>query len=153
MDFHRRYQHLCPRAETTSRLAQLCSASVQAALSDLDLSLDPCHLDQLLRLLNSFVLVAFGPETSKFWHRQPLGDQTAGPHTQGLCHFCHAFSLHGSCEHLHVAFLHMKLISLQEPQFPKRQRIPCKIPRIFYYQPILAKLRHPLLLLEKALSL
>jgi hypothetical protein len=95
---------------------------MQAALSDLDLSLDPCHLDKLLRLLNSSVLVAYGPEASKFWRRQPLCDQAAAPHTQGLCHFCHAFSLHGSCEHLHVAFLHLKLISLQEPQFPKRQR-------------------------------
>ncbi|CAL1170167.1 unnamed protein product [Cladocopium goreaui] len=27
--------------------------------------------------------------------------QAAAPHTQGLCHFCHAFSLHCSCEHLH----------------------------------------------------
>jgi hypothetical protein len=115
-----------PPAETASRLAQLCNASdaeaMQAALSDLDLSLDPCHLDKLLRLLNSSVLVAYGPEASKFWRRQPLCDQAAAPHTQGLCHFCHAFSLHGSCEHLHVAFLHLKLISLQEPQFPKRQR-------------------------------
>lgn len=113
-------------AETASLLARLCRAtdseSLNNALVDLDLSLSPRHLDKLLRLLNSSVLVAFGTEASKFWRRQPLEGQQTASHTHGLCHFCHEFSVHGSCEHLHVAFLHLKLISLQAAQFPKRQR-------------------------------
>eukprot|EP00435_Cladocopium_sp_Y103_P055477 s46_g18.t1 len=113
-------------ADTAARLAHLCAASdaesLRRALLELDLSLDPFHLDKLLRLFNSSVLVVFGPEASRFWRRQPLDDQPIAPHTQGLCHFCHDFSVHGSCEHLHVAFLHLKLISLQAAEFPKRQR-------------------------------
>ena len=91
-------------------------------LLDLDLSLSPCHLDKLLRLLSSLVLVAFWAEASKFWRCQPLEGQHTASHTQGFCYFCHGFSVHGSCEHLLVAFLHLKLISLQAAEFPKRQR-------------------------------
>ena len=99
-------------AETASLLARLCRAadseSLRRALVDLDLSLAPCHLD--------------GAEASKFWRRQPLEGEHTASHTQGLYHFCHEFSVHGSCEHLQVAFLHLKLISLQAAEFPKRQR-------------------------------
>ena len=113
-------------SETASLSARLCRAadsdSLRSALVDLDLSLAPCHLDKFLRLLNSSVLVTFGAEASKFWRRQPLEVQHTASHTQGLWHFCHEFSVHGSCEHLQVAFLHLKLISWQAAEFPKRQR-------------------------------
>ena len=79
-------------------------------------------LGQFLRLLNSSVLVTFGAEASKFWRRQVLEGEHTASHTQGLCHFSQEFSVHGSCEHLHVAFLHLKLFSLHAAKFPKLQR-------------------------------
>ena len=113
-------------AETASLLACLCSAadseSLRSALVDLDLSLAPCHLDKFLRLLNSSVLVTFGAEASKFWRRQALEGEHTASHTHSLCHFCQEFSVHSSCEHVPVAFLLLKLFSLQAAEFPKRQR-------------------------------
>lgn len=73
-----------------------------------------------LSFLSRHVLVIVGPAAKQFWRRQnEEGDESS--HVQGLCLFCSAFCLHGTCEHLHAAFLHLKLLSLTVPNFPKKR--------------------------------
>ena len=43
-------------------------------------------------------------------------------YVQGLCLFCSSFCLHGTCEHLHAAFLHLNLVSIASPSFPAKRK-------------------------------
>ena len=126
MEIHGRCPCLFCAADTAARLAHICEASdvesLRRALLELDLSLDPCHLDKLLRLLNSSVLGAFGPEASRFWRRQPLDDQQIDPPRARLMallpEFLSAWFLRASP----CCIPAPKFISLQPAEFPKRQR-------------------------------
>ena len=93
------------------------------ALVSLGLRNPLLDLESLLKLLDSYVLVAIGPFAEQFWQQKAhAGDQNHNPHTQGFCAFCQEFCLHGSCEHLHTAFLDLRQLSQQQPKFAKRQR-------------------------------
>ena len=95
--------------------------AVLRALQSLGLQNPFLDLESLLKLLDSYVLVAIGPSGAEYWRRQSAEGEE-NPHTQGFCAFCHEFCLHGSCEHFHAANVDLKQISLQEPTFPQRQK-------------------------------
>ena len=115
----------CPSSGFAQAFANLVRANSEAclirALFSLGLAQPLLDLEKLLKLLDSYVLVAVGPFASQFWRRESLAGE-ANPHTQGFCAFCHEFCLHATCEHMHAAFLILGQLSLQRPVFPERSK-------------------------------
>jgi hypothetical protein len=95
--------------------------SLIRALFALGLSQPLLDLEKLLKLLDSYVVVAVGPFASAFWRRQSVAGGK-NHHTQGFCAFCNEFCLHATCEHMHAAFLALGQLSVQQPTFPKRSQ-------------------------------
>jgi hypothetical protein len=112
----------CPSSGFAQAFANLVRANSEAtlvivrALISLGLAQPLLDLEKLLKLLDSYVLVAIGPFASQFWQRGPAGAE-ANQHTQGFCAFCNGFCLHATCEHMHAAFLILGRLSLQRPVF------------------------------------
>ena len=109
------------RPGTAEALARLVlskdGACLEQALRNLELGPTPLRdINALLKCLSTHVLVVHGPAAAKYWRRQ--GGEN--PHTQILCLFCEVFGMHGTCEHVHTALLHCKLISLQQAEMPAR---------------------------------
>ena len=115
----------CPSSGFAQAFANLVRANSEAclirALFSLGLAQPLLDLEKLLKLLDSYVLVAVGPFASQFWRRESLAGE-ANPHTQGFCAFCHEFCLRATCEHMHAAFLILGQLSLQRPVFPERSK-------------------------------
>ena len=117
-----------PEAGRAKALAGLLLAKEVSALTmglnSLGLGANPLQdLDKCLHVLNRCVLVVVGPRATEYWRRAPpAAEREPNHHIQGLCGFCQTFCLHGTCEHLHTAFLHLQHISLRSPQFPDRGR-------------------------------
>ena len=115
----------CPSSGFAQAFANLVRANSEAclirALFSLGLAQPLLDLEKLLKLLDSYVLVAVGPFASQFWRRESLAGE-ANPHTQGFCAFCHEFCLRATCEHMHGAFLILGRLSLQRPVFPERSK-------------------------------
>ena len=58
-------------------------------------------------LFGRWCLVVVGPHAQEYWrHVQQHGEPNI--HARGLC-MCHEAALHGPCEHLYAAFLHLRL--------------------------------------------
>ncbi|OLQ14305.1 hypothetical protein AK812_SmicGene1580 [Symbiodinium microadriaticum] len=58
-------------------------------------------------LFGRWCLVVVGPHAQEYWrHVQQHGEPNI--HVRGLC-TCHEAALHGPCEHLYAAFLHLRL--------------------------------------------
>lgn len=99
------------------------TASVTHSLQSLGVQPDPLEdLEACTRFLGRHVLVVVGPYSCQFWRRTGGQDVDGNKHVQGLCSFCQTFCTHGTCEHLHAAFLHLDFISLREAVFPDRDR-------------------------------
>ena len=80
-------------------------------------------LESLRRLLSQFVLVAKGPAALDFWAFAVAHEPGAVPvYRQVVCCSCPTFSLHGTCEHVHAAWLHSGDISMERAELPKRRR-------------------------------
>jgi hypothetical protein len=121
-----------PRAnlfQLASSLAALVKARSSADFSNACQGLGLCpnpQLKDLLPVLSKHVLVVVGPYAQSFWRRQD-GHGDDSTYVQGVCLFCSSFCLHGTCEHLHAAFLHFNLVSIASPFFPvKRKRRPAE---------------------------
>ena len=121
-----------PRAnlfQLASSLAALVKARSSADFSNAYQGLGLCpnlQLKDLLPVLSKHVLFVVGPYAQSFWRRQD-GHGDDSTYVQGVCQFCSSFCLHGTCEHLHAAFLHLTLVSIASPFFPvKRKRRPAE---------------------------
>ncbi|CAK9108613.1 unnamed protein product, partial [Durusdinium trenchii] len=125
----------CPSSGFAQAFANLLRAnsetSLTRALLNLGLAQPLSDLEKLLKLLDSYVVVAVGHFAAQFWRRESMA-QELSPHTQGFCAFCGEFCLHATCEHMHAAFLVLGQLSLQRPVFPQRsQPVP-----LFEQQPV-----------------
>ena len=85
------------------------------------------HLEPLRKLLSKYVLVVRGPVAADFWQVQDM-DGNAPPYRQAVCFNCTTFSLHGSCEHVHAAWLHGGQLDSRAAHIPAlgRKRVPAQ---------------------------
>ena len=113
------------RTGVAAKLGQLLRAKdhgdLIAALRGLGLGPEPfTDIEALPQFFNKHALVLVGEEAARYWRRTtPQGELL---HVQGVCAFCSHFAVHGTCEHLHAAFLHLGHISVSAPIFPSRQQ-------------------------------
>ena len=113
----------CPSSGFAQAFANLVrEACLIRALFSLGLAQPLLDLEKLLKLLDSYVLVAVGPFASQFWRQESLAGE-ANPHKASV-HFVmsHEFCLYATCEHMHAAFLILGQLSLQRPVFPERSK-------------------------------
>ena len=95
------------------RSSILCEALAAADCMP-DQSLD---LRALRRLLSKHVLVLQGAPALDFWAASsPAGAEDL--YRQAVCFNCNVFGLHGTCEHVHLAFLHSGVVSLTKACMP-----------------------------------
>ena len=87
-------------------------------------------LEPLRRILSNHVLVLQGQVAEQFWHVQ-VADGRAPSYRQVACFGCTTFAIHGSCEHVHAAWLHSGHICMDRAEIPvlgnpkkKRQQVP-----------------------------
>ena len=85
------------------------------------------HLEPLRKLLSKYVLVVRGPVAADFWQVQDM-DGNAPPYRQAVCFNCTTFSLHGSCENVHAAWLHGGQLDSRAAHIPAlgRKRVPAQ---------------------------
>ena len=75
-------------------------------------------LEALRKLVSHHVLVLRGPLAEHFWRVQ-APDGSAPAYRQVACFGCPTFSIHGSCEHVHVAWLHSGDINMDQAHMPQ----------------------------------
>ena len=81
-----------------------------------------CDWPRAKEIFGRWTLVAVGPHAERYWKSVP-GERATNAgniHSRGLCS-CHEAALHGPCEHLYAALLH-----LQQPQLSSKV---CMAPR------------------------
>ena len=78
-------------------------------------------LESLYKLLSKHVLVLRGSLAAEFWHIKTEAGHMP-QYRQAACFNCHVFSLHGSCEHVHAAWLHGGQLSMTVAEIPSRGR-------------------------------
>ena len=132
----------CPPAGFAKAFALLTRANTTDAMHQalLSLGLGPnplLELEKVLKLFDTYVLVAVGPLAAKFWRREPLVGE-ANLHVQGYCAFCNLFCLRATCEHLRAAWIALGHASLQVPAFAERNR---PVP-LFEQEPVQVLLPH-----------
>ena len=87
-------------------------AGVTAALHALDLASSPEESAQITNwgkakeLFGRWCLVLVGPRAREYWQHVVSDTSEDNIHARGLC-TCHEAALHGPCEHLYAAFLHL----------------------------------------------
>ncbi|CAE7797984.1 HERC1, partial [Symbiodinium necroappetens] len=90
-------------------------------LRELGLGAEPLkHTEKLTKFFNQHAFVLIGKEAMRYWRRET--PQSERLHAQGVRAFCCHFAVHGSCEHVHAALVHLNQISLATPEFPIRAR-------------------------------